>query len=401
MDDKEITWSQLISDFTSKPQRTLKELGEMFAFNLQENWWRIALIIIIFIIIRKIVFSFVDFVVPRNLSGEVPVFAKSKRLSLWRSKVYRKSFQSRYLHRARTVITLTKSLLDPLMILIAILLVLGQLGLSASTNTTTLVIGAFTLAAGLGAQGFIKDIFAGITVLLGDVYAVGDYVDTQFGAAGTVKKIGLRLTTLEGTDGTIWFVRHSELSRVGNRTASRSMVITDVTLTWNEDDKHIGMSELKFAEIALDETVRRLAETLEGVDRVARDTESPNDPVSFKRIASVVPDLVPNMSADTLWDMKALSDDTAEHAKVEGAVKRILGRVPVFTKVETLGLVNSTVNSITLRLRITLPPHSSRSQAMAVLRRAVFETFIVYDVTPQFEEVPEGSIVLSNIDREN
>jgi small conductance mechanosensitive channel len=45
---------------------------------------------------------------------------------------------------------------------------------------------------------------------------VGDSVDLGL-AVGIVESVGLRITTLRGEDGTIWFVRNGEIVRVGNK----------------------------------------------------------------------------------------------------------------------------------------------------------------------------------------
>lgn len=397
-----ISWSKFLSESLANPLQTLEKVSQIMWENVQHNWWQIIFIIFGFWLTRIIVFSFIDALVPRSLSERPPRWASSKAFLAIRGKMYNQSLESRSLYRTRAVVSLTKSFLNPIMFFVAFATVFGKMGIVFERNTVALFIGSFSLAIGFGAQGFVKDILAGITVLVTDAYAVGDFIDVQFGAAGIVKKIGLRLTELEASDGTIWFVRHSDVPKIGNRTAARSMVVTDITLTWNDDDKEVKMKDLKFAETLLDNTIQDLAETLETVDRMARNkAENKEKEATIKEVAAVVPDLVPTVSAKTLWKLKdegnqLQKDDTGVHK----IVKRIPGRVPVFTRVETLGLVNSTKNSVTLRLRIVLPPAASRSQGMAVLRRAVFEAFSDGGITPQFAEVADGSVVLTGADME-
>lgn len=397
------SWSKLFSDLFTNPLETMGDVGGIMARNFMEHWWEILLLLLGFWLLRVIVFSIVDVIVPRSLSEKPPRWARSKAFLAIRGRMYNQSLESRSLYRTRAVVGLTKSFLDPIMFFVAFATAFGKLGIRFEQGTITVIIGAFSVAVAFGAQGVVKDILAGITVLVSDAYAVGDYIDVQFGAAGIVKKIGLRLTELEASDGTIWFVRHSDVPKVGNRTAARSMVVSDVTLTWNDEEKEVRVADLKFVETRLDNTIRDLAETLESVDRIARDKAPAleDKEVTIKDIAAVVPDLVPTVSAETLWNLKdrgdgLSSDDTGVHR----IVKRIPGRVPVFTRIETLGLVNSTRNSVTLRLRIVLPPSASRSQGMAVLRRAVFEAFADDGITPQFDDAPESSLVFTASERE-
>ena len=50
-----------------------------------------------------------------------------------------------------------------------------------------------------------------------DQLGVGDKVDVGL-AIGVVESVGVRITTIKGEDGTIWFVRNGEITRVGNMT---------------------------------------------------------------------------------------------------------------------------------------------------------------------------------------
>lgn len=397
-----MNWTDFITGFTQNPLTTLGKFFEIIATNFVAHWVEVILLILAFAVGRWLVFAFIEAVIPRRVEGELPKWFRNRFTRAWHAKLYKDSLETRSVQRARTIVGLTKSVLDPLMALIAFFTIFAHLGITMTTTTGSFIIGGFSLALGLGLQGVAKDIIAGITVLTTDAYAVGDYIDTQFGVAGVVKHIGIRLTTLEAASGTVWFVRHSEIAKIGNMTATHGMVTTDVKLTWNEEDKHITVEDLKFAETLLDETVTSLAVALENVDKVARaragiDSDVNDDTASLQKIATVIPDLVPTMGADTLWDLRAIRASDLDnpnylHNNVSNAAKRITGRVPIFTKVETLGLVDTSMNTVSLRLRISLPPKSSRSQAMAVLRRAVFEAFVPHDISPSFNEAPEHEL---------
>jgi small conductance mechanosensitive channel len=72
------------------------------------------------------------------------------------------------------------------------------------------------LALGFGAQNLVKDVVAGLFMLIEDQYGVGDVVELG-DLVGTVEEIGLRITTLRDEDGVVWYVRNGEITRVGNR----------------------------------------------------------------------------------------------------------------------------------------------------------------------------------------
>ena len=98
-------------------------------------------------------------------------------------------------------------------LLVALVMVLAELGF----NVTTIVAGTSVVAAAIafGTQSIIKDLLAGIFMLVEDQLGVGDFVDMQL-ASGTVEEIGLRVTQLRADDGTVWYVRNGEVLRLAN-----------------------------------------------------------------------------------------------------------------------------------------------------------------------------------------
>jgi small conductance mechanosensitive channel len=97
--------------------------------------------------------------------------------------------------------------------LVAILMILAEMGF----NITTLVAGTSVVAVTLafGMQSIVKDLVSGVFMLVEDQLGVGDYVDMEK-ASGVVEGIGLRVTELRDKDGTVWYVRNGEIIRVGN-----------------------------------------------------------------------------------------------------------------------------------------------------------------------------------------
>ena len=53
-------------------------------------------------------------------------------------------------------------------------------------------------------------------MLVEDQYGVGDKVDV-LDVKGVVETVGLRITTVRDTSGTIWYVRNGEILKVGNK----------------------------------------------------------------------------------------------------------------------------------------------------------------------------------------
>jgi small-conductance mechanosensitive channel len=109
--------------------------------------------------------------------------------------------------------SLAKSIVTFLVILTTALTLLAELGY----EITTLVAGASVagVAVAFGVQNIIKDLIAGVFMLIEDQLGVGDWVDLEK-ASGRVESIGLRVTSLRDDDGTVWYVRNGEVLRVGN-----------------------------------------------------------------------------------------------------------------------------------------------------------------------------------------
>ena len=110
--------------------------------------------------------------------------------------------------RATSIATVVASTATVLIWVIALLLVLGELGI----DLAPLIAGAGIagVALGFGAQNLVKDCLAGLFMLIEDQYGIGDVVDLGE-ATGAVEQITLRTTVLRGQDGTVWHVPNGEI----------------------------------------------------------------------------------------------------------------------------------------------------------------------------------------------
>src|SRR4029453_9588643 len=86
------------------------------------------------------------------------------------------------------------------------------------------------IAVGFGAQSVVKDVIAGMFILLEDQYGVGDVVSLG-DATGTVEDINLRMTRLRAIDGTVYFVPNGEIKKVGNASMEWSRALLDIIVS--------------------------------------------------------------------------------------------------------------------------------------------------------------------------
>jgi small-conductance mechanosensitive channel len=134
--------------------------------------------------------------------------------------------------RTRAVGSMLKSMTSFVVICVAGVLILAELGFDIAPILTSAGIAGVALA--FGAQNLVRDFLSGICMTLEDQFGVGDSVDLG-SASGTVVAVTLRTTTLRAGDGTIWHVRNGEVLRVGNSSQGQAVVTIPVTVPYDSD----------------------------------------------------------------------------------------------------------------------------------------------------------------------
>jgi small conductance mechanosensitive channel len=172
----------------------------------------IVLIIIIALVLRWLVKRALDRVVRRASEGAIPaVLARTKAGEVLAD--LRPGAAARRRERAMTMGSVLKSIASGLILGVASIMILAEIGVNVAPILTGA--GIVGVALGFGAQNFVKDFLAGVFMILEDQLGVGDVVDTGH-ATGTVEAVGLRVTRLRDDQGTIWYVRNGEVIRIGN-----------------------------------------------------------------------------------------------------------------------------------------------------------------------------------------
>ena len=117
-------------------------------------------------------------------------------------------------------------------IVIAGFIILSELGI----NIAPILAGAGVvgIAIGFGAQGLVKDIIAGIFVVMENQYRVGDVVKVA-DISGLVEEINLRRTVLRDLDGVAWVVPNGEIRVAGNFTKEWSRVNLNISVAYGTD----------------------------------------------------------------------------------------------------------------------------------------------------------------------
>lgn len=109
--------------------------------------------------------------------------------------------------------------------LVVLVMVLEQLGWDVGPLLASA--GVVGLAVGFGAQSLVKDVLSGVFMMIEDQYGVGDLIDIGT-TSGTVEAVGLRVTRIRDSSGTLWYCRNGEILRVGNQSQGWSRATVDV-----------------------------------------------------------------------------------------------------------------------------------------------------------------------------
>ncbi len=107
------------------------------------------------------------------------------------------------------------------------------------------------VALGFGAQSLVKDLIAGLFMLIEDQYGVGDTVDLGE-ATGVVESVGLRVTTVRDGRGVLWYIRNGEIVRVGNKSQGWALVVVDLPIGFAGTEEATAVLRTAAASVALD-----------------------------------------------------------------------------------------------------------------------------------------------------
>ncbi len=122
--------------------------------------------------------------------------------------------------RFRTLLPIFRNAIAVLVLVIAGLIVLSQLGVQIAPLLAGA--GIFGVAIGFGSQTLVKDIISGVFYMLDDAFRVGEYIQAK-NYKGTVEGFSLRSVRLRHHRGPVFTVPFGELGAVENM--SRDWVI--------------------------------------------------------------------------------------------------------------------------------------------------------------------------------
>ena len=138
--------------------------------------------------------------------------------------------------RAQTLGNILRHALLIVIFFIAILMILGELGIQLGPLLATAGIGA--LAIGFGAQSLVKDFISGFFILLENQYRIGDAIEVA-GVSGLVESVSLRKTVLRDLEGRVHTIPNGEIKVVSNLSKEWSRAVVDIGISYRDDVDHI------------------------------------------------------------------------------------------------------------------------------------------------------------------
>lgn len=183
--------------------------------------------------------------------------------------------------REDTLIRITKNTLDILIWVVAILMVLSEIGVNIGPLLAAA--GVAGLAIGFGGQYLIRDVVAGLFIILENQYRVGDVVCLGT-TCGAVEDISLRMATLRDLDGTVHHIPHGTVSKVSNLSKEYARVNINIGVSY--------ASDLEKVIAVINEVGTALAEDLEWKSDILK-------PIQFSRVTDF---------ADSAVMLKVLGD---------------------------------------------------------------------------------------------
>jgi moderate conductance mechanosensitive channel len=139
--------------------------------------------------------------------------------------------------RAQTLSRLVHNVLVVLVTLVALLMVLRELGVDILPMLTGA--GIAGVALGFGAQWLVRDIIAGFFLILENHVRVGDVAAVN-GVGGVVEGVNLRTIVLRDLEGTVHVFQNGAINTLANRSRDFAYAVLDINVQYGQDTDRVA-----------------------------------------------------------------------------------------------------------------------------------------------------------------
>jgi len=224
-----------------------------------------------------IVIAALGYLLYRLIKTALPSIVESSMSSRGRGRKAREDLARRVQTLSGALATITGITI----VIVASFMILGEVGVDVTPLLATA--GVAGIAIGLGAQSLIRDMIAGLFILMEDQYNKGDVVKVA-DISGLVEDVTLKRTVLRDLDGIVHSIPNGEIKTASNYTKEYSRLHLDVPVGYGENLDHV----------------------IDVINRVGQ--ELAKDPVWGPKIRSAPQSLGVNKFGESGIDIKVLGD---------------------------------------------------------------------------------------------
>ncbi|MFD0784316.1 mechanosensitive ion channel family protein [Micromonospora azadirachtae] len=211
---------------------------------------RVILIVLLAVVARWAVHRTISRLVRTTSDAGVPAMLRPLRERVPTAATEPGEFvPERRRQRAEAIGSVLRSLTTAFVFGIALLMILREFSFDLAPLLASA--GIAGVALGFGAQSLVKDLLAGLFMLIEDQYGVGDTVDLGE-ATGVVESVGLRVTTVRDGRGVLWYIRNGEIIRVGNKSQGWALVVVDLPIGFAGTEEATAVLRTAAASMAVD-----------------------------------------------------------------------------------------------------------------------------------------------------
>lgn len=155
------------------------------------------------------------------------------------SKSRKKRPFSSMARKSETIESVSASAAKYLVYFLTVIAVLDILGMGATVSSLLATAGIGGIALAFGAQSFVKDVVAGLFILIENQYSVGEYIEAGE-EKGTVEAITIRTTRIKRFTGEIATIPNGSITSVTNFSRGDLIAVIDIPVTFDADIENIS-----------------------------------------------------------------------------------------------------------------------------------------------------------------
>lgn len=196
----------------------LSGLAEAFSEVLNNKAVRVIIITGVILLVQAVAYMVIDRIVRRSV-----------RSNKYEHKVDEEK-------REQTLINIFHTAATVAIWIIGVIIILSEIGVNLAALATGA--GVVGVIIGIGAQSFIKDLLAGVSIIIENQYRVGDIVTIDTGGtqtSGLVEEITIRITRLRDLDGNLHIIQNGAAIIVTNQSFDYANVNIDVSVSYDSD----------------------------------------------------------------------------------------------------------------------------------------------------------------------